>query len=75
MQALIDFFAGIAEGIATAIEYLAGLIEDLVYMVGLLAQFTAELPAYLTWLPAPIVAIFITIFAIVVIYKILGREG
>lgn len=75
MQALIDFFAGIAEAVQSAIEFLAGMIEDLVYMVGLLGEFVADIPAYLAWLPNGVIAIFITIFAIVVIYKILGREG
>lgn len=75
MDAIVDFFAGIASGVTAAIEFLSGLIEDLVYMVGLLGQFIVQIPDYLSWLPSGVAAIFITIFSIVVIYKILGREG
>lgn len=75
MKAVIETLKGIAEAITAAIEFLFGLIEDLVYMVGLLGQFILDIPAYLSWLPTGIIAIFVTIFSIVVIYKILGREG
>ncbi len=75
MKALVEFIKGIAEGVTAAIDFLFGTIQDLVYMVKLLGQFILDVPAYLSWLPAGVVAIFITIFSIVVIYKILGREG
>lgn len=75
MKALVEFIKGIAEGVTAAIDFLFGIIEDLVYMVKLLGQFILDIPAYLSWLPAGVVAIFITIFGIVVIYKVIGREG
>ncbi len=75
MQAIIDFFKGIAEGVGAALDFLLNTIKDLAYMVQLLGQFILDIPAYLSWLPAGVVAIFITIFSIVVIYKIIGREG
>lgn len=75
MKALVEFFKGIAEGVTAAIDFLAGLIADLVYMVQLLGQFILQIPSYLSWLPSAVVSIFLTIFSIVVIYKIIGREG
>lgn len=75
MKALVEFIKGIAEGVTAAIDFLFGTIQDLVYMVKLLGQFILDIPAYLSWLPTGVVAIFITIFSIVVIYKVLGREG
>ena len=75
MQALIDFLKGIASAITGAIDFLFGVIKDLVYIVQLLAEFTLQIPSYLSWLPNGIVAIFVTTFAVVVIYKVLGREG
>ena len=75
MQALVEFIKGIAEAVTAAIDFLFGIIEDLVYMVKLLGEFILQIPAFLSWLPASIVTIFITIFSIVVIYKIIGREG
>lgn len=75
MKALIGFIKGIAEGIGMAIDFLGGLISDLAYMVGLLGKFVVQIPSYLSWLPPSVVAIFVTIFSIVVVYKIIGREG
>lgn len=75
MQAVIENLKGLAEAVTGAIDFLFGIIKDLVYMVGLLGQFILDIPAYLSWLPAGIITIFVTIFSIVVIYKIIGREG
>ena len=74
MKAIIEDLKGIAEAVTAAIDFLFGIIEDLVYMVRLLGQFILDIPNYLQWLPSVITNIFIAIFSIVVIYKILGRE-
>ena len=75
MKAVVETLKGIAEAITAAIDFLFGIIEDLVYMVKLLGQFILDIPNYLSWLPPAITAIFLAIFSIVVIYKIIGREG
>ena len=75
MKALVEFIKGIAEAVTAAVDFLFITIQDLVYMVKLLGQFILDIPSYLSWLPAGIVSIFLTIFSIVVIYKLLGREG
>lgn len=75
MDAIIGFFKGIGAAIGAVIDFVIGLFQDLVYMVQLLGQFVVNIPGYFAWLPAGVVAVIVTIFAIVVIYKILGREG
>lgn len=75
MGAIIDFFTGIADLAIGAFEFLIGTIRDIVYIAQLTGKAIAAIPGYLTLLPAPVVALLMTIFAIVVIYKILGREG
>ena len=75
MDALIRDLAGIAEFFKSIFEFFGGLIEDLVYMVKVLGEFTLQLPIYFTWLPAPFAVSLMTIFTIVVIYKVIGREG
>lgn len=75
MTAMLGFFTAIADGVTAALEFLLTLIADIAYMTELLAKFVSELPQYLSFLPAPILAMVTTLFAIVVIYKILGREG
>lgn len=75
MSAVLDFLQGIASGITAALDFLLGLIEDVAYVVKITAEFVTQIPAYISWLPAPVVAIILSIFVVVVIYKILGREG
>lgn len=75
MQAIIDFLAMIGEIIVSLIEFLISLIGDLLYVIGLLGQLAPSIPAMLGWLPGPVVSIIVTAVAIVIIYKIMGREG
>lgn len=75
MQAIIDFFTSVGSIISTVINFVVKLFSDLIMMLQLLAKFIVNIPSYFGWLPASVVAIIVTIFTIVVIYKILGREG
>lgn len=75
MQAIIDFFAAVGEVITSVISFVIKLFQDLIYMVQLLGQFVLDIPSYFSWLPGEVVALIVTIFSIVVIYKLLGREG
>lgn len=75
MGALIGFFESIGNMLSSVFGFVIGLIEDLVYMVTLLGKFIVSIPSYLAWLPAPVVIIIVSIFGVVLIYKILGREG
>lgn len=75
MSAVLDFLQGIAAGVSAALDFLMGLIEDVAYVVKITAEFVTQIPSYISWLPASVVAIIVSIFVVVVIYKILGREG
>ena len=75
MQAIIDFFNTIGSVISTIINFVVKMFSDLVMMLQLLAKFIVNIPSYFGWLPTSVVAVIVTIFSIVVIYKILGREG
>lgn len=74
MGAIIDFFTGIADFVTGAIDFLIGIISDIVYLVQLTAKAVASIPSYFSWVPPQILALLLTIFGIVVLYKILGRE-
>lgn len=75
MNAIIKFIEGITNGVKAGVEFLLSFIEDVAYVVKLTADFVAKIPDYLSFLPAEILAVVLAIFAVVVIYKILGREG
>lgn len=75
MSSVIEFFKGIGEAIVVAFDFLISFFEDLVYVIKLLGKFILQIPSYFSWLPAELLIILSSIIAIVVIYKIMGREG
>lgn len=75
MKAIADFLQAIGNAIVAAIDFVVGFFQDIVYVIQLTGKVLAQIPSYFSWLPAELLAIILTIFAVVVIYKILGREG
>lgn len=74
MQSIIDFLSGIGSAILAGIDFVVSFFEDLVYIIQLTGKFLAQLPSFFSWLPAPVVSVLLTTFAIVVVYKIAGRD-
>lgn len=75
MDAIIGFFTGIADLLSGAFDFLLNLVGDIVYTALLIGKAVASIPTFFTWLPAPVLALVVTIFGVVAIYKLLGREG
>lgn len=75
MQALIDFFVTLGDVIVSLVEFIISFISDLIFVIGLLGSLILKIPMLFAWFPSAFVSLLITIFGIVVIYKILGREG
>lgn len=75
MQAMLDFFANIGDIIFSICEWFISFLGDLLYMIQLTGQFLLKIPDYFSWLPGPAVSLIVVIFSIVVLYKVLGREG
>lgn len=74
MQAIVDFLSSIGSAILAGIDFLVSFFEDLVYIIQLTGRFLAQLPTFFSWLPTPVVSVLLTTFAIVVVYKIAGRD-
>lgn len=75
MTAIVDFIKGISDAVVSVFNFVLDFFADIAYVVKLTAEFVSKIPDYIAWLPAPVVAMIISIFAVVVIYKVLGREG
>lgn len=75
MSAIIDFLVGLCEIIESLFAFVFGIIGDLLYVIGLMASIVVRLGDMLGWLPGPCITLVVTTFGIVVIYKVLGREG
>lgn len=75
LETIKDFFLGVSGVITSLVDYVIGFIEDIVFVVKLCGAFVAKIPLLFSWLPAEAVALVVIIFGVVVIYKVLGREG
>lgn len=75
MEALIQFFSSIGNAIVMAFNFLFSAIKDIVYVIALTTETVRNIPVYFSWIPPQVMVIIVTLFSIVVIYKILGREG
>lgn len=75
LETIKNIFMGFVNMVTSLVDFVVGIFQDIVYVVKLTGGFVAKIPTLFSWLPAPVVALFVTLFAIVVIYKVLGREG
>lgn len=75
MRTIIDILSGFGQAISTLFDIIFGFFEDIVYIIKITGIFLARIPDYFSWLPSEVVTLIVVIFGIVVIYKILGREG
>lgn len=65
---LVSFVLGIG-------DFILDTIRDLTYMVGVLQTVSGGITEYLSWLPPGFLLIIGVVISLVVIYKIVGREG
>lgn len=75
MDAVIAFFQGIGNSITGVINFLVSIVLDLVWLVQTLAWAMLQVPKMVVWLPTKVHALILTLFGVVMLYKILGREG
>lgn len=75
MKAIINLLKGFINGVTSVVNFVISMIEDIVYVVKLTAEMVLEIPSYFSWMPPAVLAIIVTIFGVVVVYKVLGREG
>lgn len=75
MSGIIDFLEGLGDILGSLVNFVFGIIQDLLYVIALIGSLVVKIPDMVGWLPSACITLVITAFSIVVIYKILGREG
>lgn len=75
MDGIIGFLRGIGNAIVSVFDFIIGFFQDLIYIIQLTGKFLLQIPSYFSWLPAELLSMLVVLFGIVVIYKIMGREG
>ena len=75
LKAIKNALFGFIDMVTGLVGLVVGFFEDIAYVVKLCGTFVAKIPTFFSWLPSEALALIVTIFGIVVIYKVLGREG
>lgn len=76
MDTIIDSIGQIISVIVSLVDFLVQLVADLVQLVAQLTVVIGQLPTWLNLcLPTNLVATVVGLLSVVVIFKILGREG
>ena len=75
MDAIIEFFEGITDAITSVFDWFAGFLSDTVYFVELIGEVVASVPDYFSWLPEEALVALGVLLAVIVVCRILGREG
>lgn len=70
-----NILTNIANFFSSVWDFITHVFEEIVYIIQLLGTTIASIPSYFTWLPGSVVALIILTISIVVIYKVMGREG
>lgn len=75
LETIKDFIVGIGDMLMSIWDFVLGFFEDVAYVVKLTGQAMAQIPNIFRWLPPELLAIVVLIIGVVVVYKVLGREG
>lgn len=74
MQAIFDAIKNFITFISNIFTFVLELMKDLVYYVGTILKITRDVPRWLTFLPSVMLAPLVACLALVVVYKIIGRD-
>lgn len=72
---IIKVLFDIYQLISMLINFLVDLVQDLITVIQSVIQAFEYAPNFLSWLPLPVIGIVTGLFVIVLLYKVLGREG
>lgn len=75
MLNIIDFLKGFADGVVAVFDFIIAFFKDFMQFLKLLATMPEKIAKWLSWIPPEIFALLGILFGIVILYKILGREG
>lgn len=75
MYAITSFLSGIGDAIVKAWQFVLAFFRDFMQFLELLTKMPVILANVLSWIPGEIWILLYLLFNIVILYKILGREG
>lgn len=74
MSAIIEAIKSFITFITNIVTFAIELLKDLVYYVQVLLGVTTSIPRWLSFLPAVMLPPMVACLALVIIYKVIGRD-
>lgn len=75
MQGALSFFQGFADATLSLFDFFFAIFEDTISFLKLIAKMPGYIARALAWIPPQLYVGIGILFTIVILYKILGREG
>lgn len=75
MVAIQNFLSSFGELFVSLCNFIIGMFRDIMQMISILARIPDFLLSLFNWMDPAILIYASTLISIVVVYKILGREG
>ena len=74
MQAIVDFLSSFADGVIAIWTFAIGFLKDTLAFIRVLTTLPQYLGRMLSFIPGEILTALLLILAVVIVYKILGRD-
>lgn len=75
LDTVTDTIKSIGEGIISLVKMIGTFLSNIDDYTKIMNEAVSNAPNYLTWLPASVGGIFVTIVIVAIIAKFLGRDG
>lgn len=75
MDAILDAIENIVDFVDLIYKFIKQIVKDTTTLIETVFETVKSIPDYFEWLPSEIVVLVVALFGMVVIYKVLGREG
>ena len=75
MQIIFDLIVDLFHILSSAFGACILIFDDIIYVIGLGIKFLSFVPSYFAFMPHEMLLILGSLFGLIVVYKVLGREG
>lgn len=75
LKSLVELVGNVLSLLGGLFSVICKIFEFIAFLFDLVIKFVVSIPDFFFWLPTEITVLLVSIFSVVVVYKILGREG
>lgn len=75
MDAIFKVIETIGKAFGAVLDFIVKLVQDLIFIVEMMAELAPQIPAWYTWFPPVLLYTFGLCISVAIIYKIIGRDS